>query len=224
MRRNLVGHDRFGVLLGLLLAWFLVMPIINDSRWRGAAALLAGGMVLAVTLIACDTPRRVRLPLIGIAAAITVVGSTGSLTADSTSPAWVSGLTAVLLVALPVLVLHRILGHSVVTLGTVAGSLCAFILLGLAFGAIVQTLSALDADAYTQDMRDGASYFSFVTLTTLGYGDINPVSDLARSLATLEALLGQVLMVTLVARFVGTLGQDRSHLSDTIGPDAVASE
>ena len=46
-----------------------------------------------------------------------------------------------------------------------------------------------------------------MTLTTLGFGDIVAVSDMARSLVTLEAVLGQVLLVTLVARSVSTLGQ-----------------
>ena len=47
------------------------------------------------------------------------------------------------------------------------------------------------------------AYFSVTTLTTLGYGDIAPVAELARSLANLEALIGQVYLTVLVARLVG---------------------
>jgi voltage-gated potassium channel Kch len=47
------------------------------------------------------------------------------------------------------------------------------------------------------------TYFSFVTLTTLGYGDITPASDLARLLAMMEAMLGQLFLVIIVARLVG---------------------
>ena len=48
-------------------------------------------------------------------------------------------------------------------------------------------------------------YFSFITLTTVGYGDITPIAPLARSLAILEALIGQFFVAVLVARLVGLL-------------------
>jgi hypothetical protein len=56
-------------------------------------------------------------------------------------------------------------------------------------------------------------YFSFVTLTTLGYGDILPVSRLARSLATMEAIVGQLYLAVVVASLVGIQISTRSHRS-----------
>jgi hypothetical protein len=58
---------------------------------------------------------------------------------------------------------------------------------------------------------DGAAlaYFSFVTLATLGYGDIVPTTQLARNLAVLETIIGQVFLVVVVARVVTTLGRMR---------------
>lgn len=63
----------------------------------------------------------------------------------------------------------------------------------------------LDPGAFSFTDRGTASvfYFSFVTLTTLGYGDIAPVAEAARSFAVLEAFIGQVFMVVPVARLVG---------------------
>ena len=57
--------------------------------------------------------------------------------------------------------------------------------------------SAIEVPAFT--------YYSFVTLTTLGYGDVTPLTDQARSLAILEAVIGQLYMTVLVARLVGLL-------------------
>ena len=52
-------------------------------------------------------------------------------------------------------------------------------------------------------LNDNLSYFSFVTLTTLGYGDIVPVSGPAKTFSTLEAIVGQLYIALLVARLVG---------------------
>ena len=57
-------------------------------------------------------------------------------------------------------------------------------------------------------------YYSYVTLTTLGYGDIGPVSPVARSLVTLEAVVGQLYLVVLVASLVGMFLADRTRPSD----------
>jgi voltage-gated potassium channel len=98
------------------------------------------------------------------------------------------------------------LQHRRVTYETVLGALCAYVLIGLLF-----------AFAYlaVNDLRDGAFfaqpgphsqgeflYFSFVALTTLGFGDLSPTVGLPQALTVLEALFGNVFLVTLVARLV----------------------
>jgi hypothetical protein len=79
-----------------------------------------------------------------------------------------------------------------------------------AFGEVQRSRQAGDRIAEERDWRDislkaqgSMVYFSFVTLTTLGYGDIHPKSEAARVLAMLEAVLGQLYLVILVARMVG---------------------
>ena len=113
-----------------------------------------------------------------------------------------------MLVLTPFLVLRRVLAAPKVTVASVAGTLSAYLLVGITFGSLYRTMSVIDETAFSQPLGSAANYFSFVTLTTLGFGDIVAKSDMARSLVTLEAVLGQVLLVTLVARSVSTLGQD----------------
>ena len=106
---------------------------------------------------------------------------------------------------------------------TIAASLCGYLLIGVAFAAVFSAVYDMDANALVTNtgnvesdvsLQFGGSqtatslYFSMVTLTTLGYGDITPVSRPARMLATAEALIGQLYLVVLVARLVGL------HISD----------
>ena len=60
------------------------------------------------------------------------------------------------------------------------------------------------AESHMQGSRLLFFYYSFVTITTLGYGDITPVTDVAKSFSFLEAIVGQIYLVVLVARLVGT--------------------
>jgi hypothetical protein len=109
-------------------------------------------------------------------------------------------------------ILRRVLGHEVVTSRTIAGAVTVYLLLALAFTAAGTGLELLDQGSFSSTDGDPRTYrtmqyFSLVTIATLGYGDVLPVSPAARSLATLEAVVGQVYLVTIVARLVGWFGQ-----------------
>jgi hypothetical protein len=87
----------------------------------------------------------------------------------------------------------------------VYAALSAYLLAGLYFGLLYWVLEQLGFGAFTTSgnfSRSTAIYFSFVTLATLGYGDITPHTDVARSLAILEAVGGQLFLAVLVARLV----------------------
>jgi membrane protein CcdC involved in cytochrome C biogenesis len=118
------------------------------------------------------------------------------------------------------LVVVRVLAHQRITRDTVTGALCGYLLIAYIFGALYAALARLapaslsvgspglatgGADTFVQDSWT-LTYFSLTTLTTLGYGDILPVSPLARSLAMLEALTGQLYLAAFVARLVGAIG------------------
>jgi hypothetical protein len=106
---------------------------------------------------------------------------------------------------LPITVV-RVLKHRRVTQETVLGALCCYVLVGLTFAFVYLAVSEFrDAPFFVQPGEHVQSeyvYFSFVTLTTLGFGDLSPSVGLPQALTALEALLGQVFLVTLVARLV----------------------
>jgi hypothetical protein len=107
----------------------------------------------------------------------------------------------------------------------IRGAICIYLLLGFAFGAAhimtealvpgsygigvehsVEDLQSLDPDtrdAVGRDIRQSLYYYSFVTLTTLGFGDITPTTQLARTLTWIEAVVGQLFIAIAIARLVG---------------------
>ena len=108
------------------------------------------------------------------------------------------------------LVLRQILTDTQVGLNRIAGAFCAYLMLGFIWSVAYMMLFAMDQSSFqglpqtANDLRLlDLQYFSFVTMTTLGYGDVAPVSDVARALAAVEALIGQLYLAVLVAALVG---------------------
>jgi hypothetical protein len=111
------------------------------------------------------------------------------------------------------------LHHRTVTSETILGALCAYVLTGLVFAFVYIAISRFGADFFSQPGPHQASeylYFSFVVLTTLGFGDLSPSVGLPQALVAVEALLGQIFLVTMVARLV-TLWVRQSGPADATG-------
>ncbi len=148
-------------------------------------------------------------PKLGIAAGLLAVAVSASLTlaygaTDNLAlGAWSSVLNATLLFWSVVLVLVRVARQRVVTISTVFGALLAYALLGFAFASVYAAIDLATGDAiFAQGVVPQADYvyFSFVTLTTLGFGDLTPALDIIKRLVVVEALIGQIFLVVLVAR------------------------
>ena len=207
-RPHLIGPDRFGLLLAVVLASFVITPLIQEREYGGIILGLQAALIMVLALTSSGVSQSlvvVGTVVIGIAGLIV---ASEAVISDGPADAWASAVVTGMLVLTPFLVLRRVLAAPKVTVASVAGTLSAYLLVGITFGSLYRTMSVIDETAFSQPLGSAANYFSFVTLTTLGFGDIVAKSEMARSLVTLEAVLGQVLLVTLVARSVSTLGQD----------------
>ena len=92
------------------------------------------------------------------------------------------------------------------TVSTLAGVLAVYLLAGMFFSFLYGVVGAIDPDRLFNHVADGTRedqlYFSFVTLCTVGYGDLTPVAGWARGIAVAEMLVGQILLVTIVSLIV----------------------
>jgi hypothetical protein len=109
---------------------------------------------------------------------------------------------------------HRLWLHPEISVLTVLGALCIYVLLGLSFALVFAVVGTLGPQPFFASQEGGTRsdyvYFSFITLATVGYGDLIPQGGLGRALAVMEGLFGQIYLVTAVAALVGNLGRNRS--------------
>jgi Ion channel len=199
--------DSYASLLVLLLANFFLLEVVQDERWAVIGSTLLSAAALVVAISDPDTGHKVeRRHWISIAVCVLIAPIV--LVVNSRE---VVGLTYLLPAALLVtatlpVTLVRVLRHQRVTHETVLGALCTYVLLGLLFAFAYLALDLVrDAPFFAQPGSHEASeylYFSFVTITTLGFGDLSPAVGLPQALTALEALVGSIFLVTLVARLV----------------------
>jgi hypothetical protein len=126
----------------------------------------------------------------------------GARTGKATEDLW----KALLLLAAAIMVVRRVLAKSEVTIQSIYGALSAYLIIGLMFASVYTALDHLGESTFFANNEPANTqtfqYFSFTTLTTLGYGDFTAAENGGRSIAVMEALTGQVFLATLVARLV----------------------
>jgi hypothetical protein len=188
------GPLRVAVLGALLLA--TVRTRRRAGNWATPSLLLAVGAVLA-TLIAL------------------IVGSATVLTCVSQAS------TAVLVVVMIVVLAQTLLAAGVIDGPAVRGVLCIYLLLGLLFSAMHGFFAPLISDYLKgvdgQPTQSDTLYFSLITLTTVGYGDITPLANVARAIAAAEALTGQLYLVSVVAAVVSRYEPSRRNRTTATG-------
>jgi len=199
--------DSYASLLALLLINFFLLELVHDRRWGAFGSTLLSAAALMVAISDPQAGHRIKLRhWISIGACVALAPIVLFVTSDS-----VVGLVYLLPVALLVtatlpVTIKRVLQHRQVNHETVLGALCAYVLVGLLFAFLYLAVNELrDAPFFAQPGDHSQSeyvYFSFVALTTLGFGDLSPSVGLPQALTALEALFGQVFLVTLVARLV----------------------
>jgi Ion channel len=207
-RRDIVRFvDSYASLLVLLLANFFLLELVDDPRWGAIGSTLLAAAALVVAISDPDAGHRItRRHAIQIAACVALapivlfVNSEELLALTYLLPA------ALLVTATLPVTISRVLHHRRVTHETVLGALCAYVLVGLLFAFLYLAVHELRDDPFFAQPgpheQSEYVYFSFVALTTLGFGDLSPSVGLPQALTVLEALLGQVFLVTLVARLV----------------------
>jgi voltage-gated potassium channel len=118
------------------------------------------------------------------------------------------GLVGVFLVQMLVMILIHIGQENEVTIDLIMAAACAYILFGMVWAYAYHFVEVLHPKSFTLPWTPGDDlwdfyYYSFVTLTTVGYGDIVALTKPARALSILEALTGQLYLAIMISRLVG---------------------
>jgi hypothetical protein len=210
LRRFWESDRGLSAFLGILVLFIFVLPslVVQQGRGRSLVVDLAFTALLLAGVAALSTRPAARAALL-----VLVVGATavrwGPFAAQSTAAA---GLVSVAAMAL--VVLAQTFRAGPVNVHRIQGAVAAYLLLGLGWALAYELVSLLAAGAFsstgpTGPERSDFVYFSFVTLTTVGYGDVTPVHPVARSLAVAEALMGQLYPAILLARLVSLATSNR---------------
>lgn len=121
-------------------------------------------------------------------------------------------LTILFLVFIAITVLFHVLKDEEVTADKIYGALVVYLLIGLTWGLLFTVIEGIRPQSFflgdlqranIRDMSTHFTYYSFVTLTTLGYGDITPLTPTAKAFSFVEAVFGQIYIAVLIARLVG---------------------
>jgi hypothetical protein len=211
-------RDAYGVAF-VALALSTLMLVAAGTTPRSpiaAAAVVLLLFTLAVTMRVSGIATRARFAVLGGTGVAVIIGVAGAALAQRTGAlilliAWFS-----LIVTTIWGIFRRIKTYERVTMSLVLGLLCVYLLLGLGFGVLYAILGEIARPALTgaDAGMSGDVYFSFITMATVGYGDLTPANSLVRAVAVAEAILGQLYLVSVVSLAVGRLGIGRSIATD----------
>ena len=207
------GLSVFSVLLFVVV--FVVPPLVPPGTGRSLAGDVVYFLLLVSGVHALGERRVVRMVLMPVAL-VTVAADLGAWFVPVADP-WALGMGLLALVLFLAVVLGRTFRDGPITTRRLHGGVAAYLLLGVIWAWAYALVAAVRPAAFSGPVSpaDGPRawfYFSFVTLTSMGYGDVLPVHPVARSLAILEAVTGALFLAILVARLVsqavGPFGSD----------------
>lgn len=197
---------RYGVLLVTLIAAYLVSAV-TESRWGGGIHV---AFVAAIGVLSLRNAQRLRPRVVRIARAVivaTAIAASICVTSNNTAARGAGAIwNAVMLMLTVLVIVERVVRLDQVTAQSLYAALSAYLLIGMMFSEVFGALDVLVPGPFfaAGQLANGQTlqYFSFTTLTTLGYGDYTAAGSLGRAVAVLEAVAGQVFLATLVARLV----------------------
>ena len=215
-RWGMTGY-RYGILLATILTSLVFQLAAPEADWARLITILLQGLTLLMALVASRVHPWI-LRLATVAVCVSVAGTTAAFIGfGELGPTGARLLTAFMVALAPISIVRGVIRdvqeHGV-SVHTMFGVLCIYLLLGIFFAFLYGVVGALASGPFfaqhAAESTKNFLYFSFVTITTVGYGDLTAATNFGRSFAIAEALTGQIYLVTVVAGIVGGLGSRRS--------------
>jgi Ion channel len=183
-----------------------------DTEWARSVIVFIQSATLVVALWTSGLTKYARgsLIIVGIASALAVLLV---LRPSNTLTGIVGIFELVLTLAVAAIVAFGIVDQGEINEQSVTGAICVYLLLGLMFTFFYGAVATLDSAPLFSQGTDGTVairlYYSYITLATVGYGDYTPATNFGHLLAVIEALTGQLYLVTVVAVLVSRMKPKR---------------
>ena len=208
---------RFGYVLFLLLVTYVFMSAGPPDAWARLTTVLLEWFTLMAALLAARDGRKL-FRIAAVVGLIAFLSAAASLfVVSGTDPTGIFfGLNVLLVGAAPIAIASSLYRRRTVDIHTVAGAICVYVLLGMMFAFTYAAIDAIGQGNFFVQTSHATLpnflYFSFITQTTVGYGDYTAAGNLGRALASLEALIGQLYLVTVVAVLVSRMASQSRHI------------
>lgn len=209
--------DSYGLVLLLIVASY-TLSAATTTAWALSLVLFVQIATIWTTLQASQARRRLRevtTAVLVISAAIAILNL--FLPRQPTGNGLMAVVSGLLYVAAPAIIVRHLVLRRTVDRQTLLGAIAAYLMAGMAFAFAYRALGAVQGGPFFGSRGEGTFsqdlFFSFTTLTTTGYGNLVPAANPGQSLAVGEMLIGQLFLVTAVAKVVSAWrpGQDRGR-------------
>ncbi len=206
------AKNRFGILLSFFLAELLSTPLFEGSNAAGYAADFFFFLVLAAAAFSIRESRFFKLAIVFGAAAM--AGETSSFIIDRISLLIATNFVSCAFLGIVTLQIGvNVAQQREIRADTVMGGLCVYVLMGIFWMVLYVNLELLSPGSFNFGVHGSnlrmdvfyslLFYYSYVTLLTIGYGDVVPMSHMAQTLTVLEGIIGQFYLIFFMASIVG---------------------
>lgn len=206
--------DSYALILVFILLDYVAASVASDPWSKAVVSVLLGGTLLLAFRISQAPRIWVFLSAIFMFVSTFAALVTAVIPRAAALSQVVLGIVGSLLMLAPLVILRRIAASTHISGETVLGAVCVYLLYGMSFAYLFSLANVITPGGFFQQPSSTRPtsdflFFSYTTLTTVGYGNLVPVGALGQALAMVEALLGQIYLVVIVARAVSLWGQDR---------------
>ena len=206
-----VFYSRNFYLLLALLLYFICSPLVVDFHFTH----LALGIIMSLIILICVNIVSFNKLTIILSIIFTALVLSCYLIICLYEPSRMFYtlyfvINSLFLFSMTTFVVSAVAAHQKITIDTLLGAICGYLLIGLTWSHIYLALACIEPNAFSYHLAEGTFrddiqhfiYFSYITLTTVGYGDITPRTDIARAFSWIEAATGQIYLTVWISQLV----------------------
>jgi lipoprotein signal peptidase len=217
-------RHRYGIVLVAIVVPIIFSLAAPDAAWARALSVVLFAVAIVISLIVAQARRRVQIVAFGLLLAACVGAIVDVIVSDNGTVGVARAIVGLLIALAPFAMARGVVRHlrasRQVTLDAVYGAVAIYLMIGAFFATVDAAIGALGSAPFFNQVPHASFaeylYFSYVTLSTVGYGDFTAAHSLGRALSIAEALIGQLYLVTVLALLVSNIAPRRSG-EDTNG-------